>query len=152
MQITLTKRDFNSFYINNYFYGQNWTINSMRQFMGPVLTVVGLYLYNYTDLKEKSVYIFWGIVFCLAYGLFYSIKPMILVWALAAKDETFEFKIVGDNLHIKDRVREDTINLRKNKLVSNKKYFIVKLENKQVIFFPKELLDDNTISKFEELI
>ena len=124
----------------------------MRRLMGPVLTVVGLYLYNYTTLKENSAYIYWGIVFCLAYGLFYSIKPLILVLALASKDETFEFKFEEDYLYIKDRLREDKIDLRENKLEKNKKYFFVKLQNKQVIFFPKEFLDKQTISQFENSI
>ncbi len=152
MKITITKREFRRFYIYNYFFGQNGVINNMRRFMGPVLTAVGLYLYMFSTLKENSAIGYWVIVFCLAYGLFYTIKPLILVLALPSRDETFEYEFEKDCLYIKDRLKEDSINLKENKLVENKKYFFVKLKNKQIIFFPKDHLDKETNSIFEKLV
>lgn len=151
MEITITKREFKQFYIYDYFFGQSVLVNNMRRFMGPVLTAIGLYLYIFSTLKETSAMGFWTIIFCLAYGLFYTFKPLILVLALAPRDETFEFKLEKDRLYIKDRLREDSIDLTENKLVENNKYFFVKLKNRQVIFFPKDLLDKKTYSLFENL-
>lgn len=151
MKITITKREFHRYYIYNYFFGQNSVINTMRRFMGPILTAIGLYLYMFSTIKESSALGYWLIVFCLGYGLFYTIKPLIFVIALASKDETFEFKFENNSLYIKDRLKEDSISLKENKLMENKKYFFIKLKNKQVIFFPKELLDKKAYSLFENL-
>ncbi|OFY20148.1 MAG: hypothetical protein A2W98_12445 [Bacteroidetes bacterium GWF2_33_38] len=152
MKITISKREFNQFYVYNYYFGQRAIINNMRRLMGPTLAGVGLYLYLFTSIKESSALGFWSIVFILAYGLFYTVKPLIFVLALASTDETFEFEIEDDNLYIKDRLREDNINLIENKLEENKKYFFVKLKNNQIIFFPKEMLDKKTYSLFEKRI
>ena len=152
MKITITKREYQRFYIYNYFFGQKSVINIMRRFMGPILTAVGLYLYLFSTIKENSTLGYWLIVFCLAYGMFYTIKPLIFVITLASKDETFDFKINKDSLLIKDRLREDTINLIENKLRENKKYFFIKLKNKQIIFFPKDLIDKKAYSDFENIL
>ena len=149
MKITITKREFQQFYIYDYFFGQSVLINNMRRLMGPILTGVGLYLYIFTTLKENSNFGFLMLAFCIAYGLFYTIKPLILVLALTSRDETFEFRIEQNCLYIKDRLKEDTIDLKENKLEENKKYFFVKLKNKQIIFFPKDHLDEKTCSIFE---
>ncbi len=140
------------FYIYNYYFEQSWIINNMRRFMGPVLTVVGLYLYFLTTVKDDSAMGYWGIVFCLAYGLFYSVKPLILVLAMGAKDETFDYKLKKNSIYIKDRVREASIDLQENKLDENKKYFFIKLKNKQIIFFPKSILDEKAYSNFREIL
>ena len=150
MKITITKREFQRFYIYNYFFGQNGVVNTMRRFMGPILTAIGLYLYMFSTIKENSALGYWFVVFCLAYGLFYTVKPLILVIALGGRDETFEYKFENNSLFIKDRLKQDRINLKENKLIENKKYFFVKLKNKQIIFFPKDLLDKKAYLLFEE--
>jgi len=149
MEITITKREFQQFYIYDYFFGQSVFINNMRRLMGPVLTGVGLYLYIFTAIKEGSNFGFLLLAFVIAYGLFYTIKPLILVLALSSCNETFEFKLENNSLYIKDRLREDSIDLKANKVLENKKYFFVKLKNKQVIFFPKDHLDKKTYSHFD---
>lgn len=149
MEITITKREFKKFYIYDYFFGQSVIINNMRRLMGPVLTAVALYLYIFSNIKESFAFGYLGIAFCIAYGLFYTIKPLILVLALSPSDETFEFSFEKDSLFVKDRMREGSIDLKENKLLENKKYFFVKLKNKQIIFFPKDHLDKETYSLFE---
>ncbi len=149
MKITITKRGFQQFYIYDYFFGQSVLINNMRRLMGPILTAVGLYLYIFTTIKESSNFGFLLLAFVIAYGLFYTIKPLILVLALSSRDETFEFRIEKNSLYIKDRLKEDTIDLRENRLVENKKYFFIKLKNKQIIFFPKDHLDKKAYSLFD---
>lgn len=152
MKITITKHEFKQFYIYNYYYGQNRVVTTMRMFMGPILTAIGLYLFLYSNIKESSVAGYWLVAICLAYGVFYTVKPLLLVITQGAKDESFEFKINKKNLHIKDRVKEGTIDLKENPLVENKKYFFIKLKNKQVIFFPKESIDKNQQEKFREAL
>jgi len=152
MKITITKREFKQFYIYDYFFGHGVLINNMRRLMGPVVTAVGLYLYMFTTLKEYSVVAYWLIVFCLGYGLFYTLKPLIMVLAIPSRDETFDFRIEDNTIYIKDRLDEGSIDLIKNKLLENKKYFFVKLKNKQIIFFPKELLDNKTTSQFQKFL
>ncbi|MCF8298182.1 MAG: hypothetical protein K9J13_11600 [Saprospiraceae bacterium] len=150
MKITLTKREFQRFYIYNYFFGQIGVINTMRRFMGPTLTAIGLYLYLFSTIKESSTLGFLLVTVCLAYGMFYTIKPLIFVIVLPSRDETFDYKLDENFLYIKDRLREDKIDLNKNKLLENSKYFHIKLPNKQIIFFPKELLDQKAYSLFEK--
>jgi len=152
MKITITKRAFKQFYIYNYFFAQNGLINNMRRFMGPILTAIGLYLYLFSNVKESSVYGYWFVVISLAYGMFYTVKPLLLVLTLRAKDETFEYKIENNRLFIKDRVREGEISLEESPLLENKKYYYVKLENKQIIFFPKELLNDKAVAMFSKFV
>lgn len=88
--------------------------------------------------------------FTLAYGLFYTVRPMIIVLAYRALDETFSYKLSGYHLHIKDRVTKGAINLKRNKLQEDRKYFFVKLENGQVIFFPKEKLKEQELELFRK--
>lgn len=146
MKITITKREFNQFYIYNYFDAPKKIIRIMRMYMGPTLTLVSMYLlYKYGG--KINAYL---LGFVLAYGIFYTVKPLIMLWALRAKEETFSFEIKDFKLNIKDRLNEGIIDLRKSKIQENKKYFFVNLDNKQVIFFPKDKLNENTRLQFTE--
>jgi hypothetical protein len=146
MKITITKREYNQFYIHNYYDAPKKAIRIMRLYMGPTLTLVSLYLY-YMHKDKINLFIFG---FLLAYGIFYTVKPLILLLAMQAKNETFNYEIADYKLHIKDRINEGTIDLKKNKLEENKKYFLVKLENKQIIFFPKEKLSEKVQRMFRK--
>lgn len=150
MTITLTKREFQRFFIYNYYFGCSIILSIYRRLGGPILAGIGLYLYMFSTVKDDSQFGFWVVVICLAYGLFYTIKPLLVLVTLGSKDESFEYKISKNSLFLKDRLREDSISLTENKLKENKKYFFIKLKNKQVIFFPKDLLDEKTISLFEK--
>ena len=75
-----------------------------------------------------------------------------MISALGAKDETFSYSFNDYRLSIKDRITEGEIDLRKNNLQENKKYFFIVLDSKQVIFFPKHKLDDKTREKFVEYL
>lgn len=120
----------------------------MRMYMGPTLAGIGLYL-NYAYSDKVNMYI---IGFTLAYGLFYTIKPIIMLLANRAKDETFSYKLSNFKLFVKDRLNEGSINLKKNKLQENKKYFFVKLNNGQTLFFPKEKLMEKDNELFRKYI
>lgn len=148
MNITITKREYNQFYIHNYFYGPKKIVRIMRLYMGPTLAGVALYL-GYLYGEKVSIYI---IGFTLAYGVFYTIRPLLMIIANRAKDETFSYKLTDYKLHIKDRVNEGDINLKRNKLQEDKKYFFVLLDNGQSIFFPKERLDEKDQEKFRKYI
>ncbi len=148
MKITITRKEFKQFYIYDYFYGPRSFVRYMRMYMGPTLVGAGLYL-SYSFADKINMFI---IGFTLAYGLFYTVKPLILVLANRAKDETFSYKITDFNLYLKDRLNEGKINLRKNKIQENKKYFYVKLDNGQSIFFPKEKLNENELELFRKNI
>ena len=102
-----------------------------------------------SSLKDDSLLGFWTVVICLAYGFFYTVKPLLIVITIGSKDETFEYKLNENSLYLKDRLREDNISLSENKLQENKRYFLIKLKNKQVIFFPKSLLDEKTVLLFK---
>ncbi|MEA3443368.1 MAG: hypothetical protein U9R19_01430 [Bacteroidota bacterium] len=148
MNITITKREYNQFYVYDYFYGPKKIVRYMRMYMGPTLAGIGLYL-NYAYSDKVNMYI---IGFTLAYGLFYTIKPIIMLLANRAKDETFSYKLSNFKLFVKDRLNEGSINLKKNKLQENKKYFFVKLNNGQTLFFPKEKLMEKDNELFRKYI
>lgn len=113
-------------------------------YLGPTMTAFAMYLfYAYSDVI--NVYI---IAFLIAYGIFYTAKPLILLLANKANDETFSYELKDYNLHIKDRVNEGDIDLKTNKLKENKKYFFVKLDTGQNIFFPINKLSQTKIDLF----
>jgi|SaaInlStandDraft_4_1057021.scaffolds.fasta_scaffold55414_1 hypothetical protein len=116
----------------------------MRLYMGPTLAVVSMLLF-YKYGEKVNVFI---IGFILAYGVFYTIKPLIMVWAMKAKDESFSFQFKDQALLIKDRIKEGSIDLKRNRMQENKKYFFVTLDNKQVLFFPKEKLSEQARDLF----
>ena len=130
MKITITKKEYSQFYIYNYFYNNKRFIKFMRMYLGPIMTIVGAFLFM-SYRAEVNVFF---IGFLLAYGIFYTLKPMILVLAYKPKDETFSYKIADYNLYVKDRIKEGSFDLKKNKLVENKRYFVVKLDTGQNIF------------------
>lgn len=144
MNITISKREYKQFYVNNYFYNAKKTVRIMRMYLGPTMTAFAMYLfYAYSDVI--NVYI---IAFLIAYGIFYTAKPLILLLANKANDETFSYELKDYNLHIKDRVNEGDIDLKTNKLKENKKYFFVKLDTGQNIFFPINKLSQTKIDLF----
>ncbi len=146
MKISISKREYSQFYIYDYFYGPRRIIRLMRMYMGPTMAVIGLFMF-YSYSEQINIYF---MSFMLAYGIFYTIKPMIMVMAYKPNDESFTYTLQNFNLHIKDRVNEGDINLKKNRLIENKKYFYVKLETGQSIFFPKDKLDKKKIQLFNE--
>lgn len=144
MNITISKREYKQFYVFNYFYNAKKTVRIMRIYLGPTMTAFAFYLfYAYSDVV--SVFI---TAFLLAYGIFYTTKPLILLLANKTKEETFNYELKNYNLHIKDRVNEGNINLKKNKLKESKKYFFLKLETGQHIFFPIDKLSQTKIDLF----
>ena len=109
----------------------------MRLYMGPVLVMVSLYLY-YEDLGLSNFII----AFSAAFGFVYTMKPFITFMASGIKDEKIEFAIDGDTLIFKDRLNEAEIDLQKNILQENRKYYFIRLDNGQTLFFPKDKLNE----------
>lgn len=110
----------------------------MRMYMGPLMVMSAVYLYS----EQMGVNVF-IIAFLAAFGFMYSFKPFISQFAINYKDEKIVFGIENRKLFFKDRGNEAYIDLDKNKLRENKKYFFLNLENGQILFFPKEILNQN---------
>ena len=144
MKITITKQDYKRFYIHNYFNGQTKIIRFMRRYMGPLMIVGGLYLYWQYENQINIILI--GLM--MAYGAFYTIKPFLFITIFSIQDETFTIRFNENELNIKDRLKEGNIDLTRNKLIENEQYFFVKLDSKQILFFPKFLLDKKMIEEF----
>jgi len=143
MELTLTKHDFRKFFFYQYFFMQNRLIGFMRMYMGPFLVVVAVYLFN--EYPEMDPF---AIGFAAAFGFIYSVRPVITLFALKFYDEKLFFKINNGILTFKDRAKEAEIDLSKNHLEQNKRYYFVKLDNGQVLFFPKEILSEKAKSIF----
>lgn len=146
--MTITKREYNQFYVFNYFNEPKRIIRFMRMYMGPTLVLISMYLFY--AYKEKINVLIIGFLF--AYGLFYTVKPLILLLAVRAKDETFTYEFRDHSIYIKDRLNEGTIDLTKNHLIENKRYFLVKMDNNQVMFFPKDKLSEKLQNQFRKHI
>lgn len=147
MKITITREDYKKFFLYNYYYGSKKLIRFMRMYMGPILFFVGLYLYlTYENIEP--VFIF----FCIGYGVYYFLKPLILLILSKNQDEVLEFEFIDKTINIKDRLNEATINLEKNNLNENKLAYFLKLDNGQIIFFPKNKLNEKSANEFKKRI
>ena len=75
MKITITEREFKQFYIDNYFYNHKRIIRYMRMYLGPIMLVVGLFLYISYKQEVNAFFI----AFLLAYGAIYIVKPFLMM-------------------------------------------------------------------------
>lgn len=146
MKITITKKEYSQFYIYNYYHSPKKTERIVRMYLGVTMTTMGLYMF-YAYSEQINAFVI-GLI--MAYGIFYSLKPIIMTWANKTNDESFSYTLDKYNLHLKDRVKEGNIDLRKHPIQENKRYFYVKLESGQFIFFPKYKLNDKIIALFRD--
>jgi hypothetical protein len=148
MKITITKQDFKKFYINHYFNDQSKLIGFLRRYLGPIMIVGAIYMY--WEFEEQINIILLGIM--MAFGAFYTIKPFILINITKMQDETFAISFKDNNLHIKDRLKEGDIDLKRNQLHENTQYFYVKIATGQTLFFPKHMLNEKIREEFRSFL
>lgn len=148
MKINITKKDYSQFYIYNYYHSPKKIERIVRMYLGVTMTAMGLYMF-YAFSEQINAFVI-GLI--IAYGIFYSLKPVIMTLANRTNDESFSYTLDNYNLHLKDRVKEGDIDLKINPIQENKRYFYLKLETGQFIFFPKYKLNDKAIAQFRENI
>jgi len=78
------------------------------------------------------------------------LRPFLEIAIRNPQEESFSYKLENNDLIIQDGANYTKLNLYDHPLESNKKYFYVHGENKNVLIFPKEKLDMETHDTFEK--
>jgi hypothetical protein len=138
-------------FIYEYYFGQRKIVTFMRIFMGPVLTFIGFGLY--TDASDRFGIAYGG--FCIAYGLYYILKPIL--WILfrwnSFKKVDFEIDVTPDKLIIKEELNDSQINyLAFKNIFKRRTYYVFATDNNQKIYIPISSLDKESHEILNEKI
>ena len=147
MDLLLTKQDFKRFYIYDYYYEQKRVLQFSRKFLGPILIGLGMYLYA----SGSPIDIFF-ILICIFMGFFYTLKPFLFIMLKRMKDETITFEFKDKMLIVKDRLNKASFDLEKVIIHDNKLYYFIRLDNRQILFFPKDKLNEKALNNFSSFL
>lgn len=147
---TLLRADRIKMFINEYYFGYSWWITLMRIVGGPLLIFMGIRLYG--D-QERFGIAYGG--FCIIYGLYYTIKPVL--WILFRQDSfksvQFEIEVSQDKLMIRDSESQSEVLLDGlQKIMKRKSYFALQLTKQNKIYLPFSLLTSDQISVIDNKI
>lgn len=141
--LTITPADYRNFYFYRYYNDQRFIIKVMRLVGGPLLILVGLSYYAYGRLTIGFS------LFLIGYGVYYILRPLLEVLIRNPKETSFTYQLENNHLIIQDGSNYSKLNLFDYPLRSNKRYFYLHGENKNVIFFPKKSLPPEISKEFE---
>jgi hypothetical protein len=144
MTITLTPRDFSQQIIYFYFFGhKKWKF--YRPVMGCLCILSGIFLLSGDDGKFWTGY--GG--FALGYGIYYLTKPFLYVLIKKHKTITADYEFVDNSIIINDRLSTSTLNLAEFPIQKNSKYYYIRINISQRLFFPISKLSEKEINEFE---
>jgi hypothetical protein len=146
MDIQLSKLDFAQYILYNYYSQEKLLKKIIRIGLGPTIILFGLNLLSEND-PFQYVY-----AFAIAIGVIYTLRPFALIILPPYGTVNLHFELKGNELFIKDHLAEANVTLNSENLTSNKKYFFVTLENKQVIYFPKNKLSQEYRFSFNNIL
>lgn len=142
--MTITAADYRKYYLYQYYINQRLIVKLMRIIGGPILILMGLNFY-FGHQYHVAVSLFF-----IGYGIYYLLRPFLEIAIRQPQEGSFSYAFENNNLIIQDGSNYIKLNLFDYPLESNKKYFYVHGENRNVIFFPKEKLDKETYDTFEK--
>jgi len=138
-------------FLKDYYFGFSKWIIFLRLFGGPLLILIGLYLYN--EGFDKFSVAYSG--FCILYGIYMIFKPCI--WVLSHTDnyktENVDIEVEDDFLRIKDAQNESKIGFETFiKILEKKDYFSFVITKSQRLRIPKRLLEVDEQKKIRNKI
>lgn len=120
----------------------------MRLVMGPVLIYIGFGLYSEADDRFGIAY--GG--FCIAYGIYYTLKPIIWIafrWT-SFKEIEFDLELTTESIKLKEEnsFSETAYSAFRN-ILRRKSYYALEIEKQVKIYLPKDCLLPQEIQALE---
>ena len=140
--ITRTERI--KLFIREYYTGNTTYINTIRIIGGPLIIGSGIHLYN----QPKRFAIGYG-GFCLLYGIYYLLKPLLIVALRLSLFQSIDFNLTvdEDKLELQDASATTSIQFSSFKsILRHAHYYAVKLPGKMTIYFKSSQLSDEEMT------
>lgn len=145
--LQIDKKDYRAFYLYLYFNSKNPLIRIMRYVGGPILIAAGVYMLRN---DEKFAVAYGG--FCVGYGVYYILKPFLFVILKRFKPQHLSMEINGPHLVFEAAEGKSEVNISRLKTYKTKRYFVIKLENNQSVFLPKDKLGETVSNLLDQQI
>ena len=149
--ITLTKAERISIYRNNYYKVGKPYLKIMRRFGG--LFIIALSLYNYYFVESSFIQSLSG--FTLVFGIYYTLKPIIIPFLKPRLFEgyTFQFQITPDKIILQedDAVSELEHQFFKS-VQQNETHYTLRTSKNEVLHLPKAQITSQEASQLNNLI
>ena len=150
-RITLTKSDRTKIYLKEYYGSKRPFTKYIRLFAGPLILLISVYNYYYSDVKWISSLSGFTIVF----GIYYILKPFIITLAKPQLFVGYSFDI--EILSNKIKLTEDGATSELpfsffQEVTKRDTFYALKTDKNQVLHLPIDQLDSEEISKLDSLI
>ncbi|RYU77209.1 hypothetical protein [Hymenobacter persicinus] len=136
----ITRAERINLFLKEYYFGNSTWTNSVRIVGGPLVIGCGVYLY------PSSLHFAVGYGgFCLVYGIYYLLKPAVIILVRPALFQTAEFDLHLDTevLTVQERGVKVTVRYDSFKSIRQQsEYYAVKLPEKMTIHFRKSQLTE----------
>lgn len=153
--MTVNKQNLTQFekikiFLNEYYFGYGIFFSTVRIIGGPLILLMGLYLYFIANTKL-------GIGYCgfmIFFGIYYSLKPIIIVFTQKAWFKNFDlcYEIQTEKIIIKSGKSKSELDYSELQTVLKRKtYFALKTKSKQGIYLPIKLLEKTEIDILNKL-
>ena len=140
----LTRNERVKLFLSEYYTGNTAYTNTIRIIGGPLVIGCGIYLYN----EPARFAISYG-GFCFVYGIYYLIKPLLIVILRPALFQTTEFDLVIDDNKLEIQESGATLTFQFNSFKSILRLqhcYSVKLPGKMTMFLKSNQLSEHELS------
>jgi hypothetical protein len=149
--ITLTKAERISIYRKDYYHVGKPYLKIMRRFGGPF--IIALSLYNYYFVESSFIQSLSG--FTLIFGIYYTLKPLIIPFLKPRLFEgyTFQFQITPDKIILKEDESGSELEHQFFKSVQqNETHYALRTPKNEVLHLPKSQLTAQETTQLNALL
>lgn len=146
-ELVITKKDYTTFYLYQYYHSPNLLTRILRYVCGPILIAMGIYLISY---PEKFGIAYGG--FCIIYGIYYAVKPFFSIFFKKFTPQSGFLEVKDSRLLFESNEGKSIVDLTKVKSYKTKSFFILRLENNHSVIIPKEKLNTEVRQELERKI
>lgn len=146
----LSRREKIQIFLNEYYLGYGFVFSFLRIAGGPLVTAMGSYLYLHEPPKPGMSYAGFMIIF----GIYYSLKPIILILTRKAWFKNFDlgYHFEAEKLIIRSgKSMTDLAYADLAAVLKRKNYFAVRMRSKQTLYLPVKSLKPEEIYILEGL-
>src|SRR6476469_9776613 len=140
---TLTRAERTKLFLKEYYTGNKVYTNTIRIIGGPLVICCGMHLYS----EPTRFAIAYG-GFCLLYGTYYLLKPLLIVLLRPSLFQDVEFNVFveTDKLELQESGTTSTIPFSSFASIKrHSQYYAVKLPGKMTLFLKSNQLSDTEI-------
>ena len=148
MTSILTRTERIKIHLFEYYFGYSIWIQVMRLIGGPIIFAYGIRLYQQPGR--------FGIAYggmCLAFGLYYTLKPFLLILSRYNNFKTLKIEIeISENkiLLTDDTAKSEVYFDSMRRILKRRFYYAFELANRNKFYLPFVLLNDQQLKIIEE--